>query len=642
MLRIMIWVLTLLWMSWISVCAESSACFMFQSLESDLADGRVDDAEMRVLQLSGDPEATFLTTAGLTRLGRYYLNISNFNLAEHYFYKAFSEDNHCSVFPEDQARLIRIELELGNMSRARLFLGRLLKYFPQYSENAELIAAVKRQGGFTDTCDVFLSGSDAVAYCNQLYENSDYKMVQQFSQDALARKRFFRERPAFLTLLGMSHYLQGQGRKSVDLFSEVLERYAQSPDAAKARFYLGRYYLANGDLDSARLVFERVIARTSPFTPSGYYYLYRVYKAKNNVSGYAPWFQQFKRKYRHTNYFNRLIWDLGWQSWQEGQGANAHRFFSMMSDEASDFYLKAKILYWDAKALEKAGDLSGARALLARCYSRYPMTYFSYRIAESSGLGMKTSISETIPKTPRLDGDMEWWIANNRPDMALNYVRFQYNHTAAKPELISVQRELLFSLAYMYQLTGDYTGGIRVVQDYFSVPHYPYSDAIVPQEYYSILYPMAHWNTVKECARREDLDPLFVLAVMRKESSFKPKVKSRSGAMGLMQIMPATGREIAQKLGMAYPGDEGVMAIETNIRFGTWYLGRLMRSFEGKFELALSGYNAGPGRTRKWIQTFGGEDMDNFVANIQYSETQNYVVRIMEMYWTYRLLYRGR
>jgi soluble lytic murein transglycosylase len=170
-------------------------------------------------------------------------------------------------------------------------------------------------------------------------------------------------------------------------------------------------------------------------------------------------------------------------------------------------------------------------------------------------------------------------------------------------------------------------------------------DEYLPGEndlYWQMKYPKAYEDEVLLLSAEYDMEPALIYSVMRAESLFQPRVYSWAGAVGLMQIMPATGAEIAETLGVSDYETEDLLDYRTNLRFGVSYLSGLMGDFEGEVVYALCGYNGGPGNARKWRRTADEEmEMDEIVENIPFSETRAYVKRILGYYRIYKTLYEG-
>ena len=134
------------------------------------------------------------------------------------------------------------------------------------------------------------------------------------------------------------------------------------------------------------------------------------------------------------------------------------------------------------------------------------------------------------------------------------------------------------------------------------------------------------------------IDPAWVLATIRMESAFRPRARSSAGARGLMQIMPATGRRIANAAGVRYHGSRTLYDPVKNIRLGSAYLRRLLDRMHGNPALASASYNAGPHRAERWLAAGKGLDPELWVEFVPYKETRQYVKRVLE----YRIVYQHR
>jgi soluble lytic murein transglycosylase len=142
-------------------------------------------------------------------------------------------------------------------------------------------------------------------------------------------------------------------------------------------------------------------------------------------------------------------------------------------------------------------------------------------------------------------------------------------------------------------------------------------------------------------AWKKNPDPAFVKAVVRQESAFDPKAISHAGARGLMQLMPKTALRVARQLSIPYSQARLTADPTYNVRIGRAYLLQLLEEYEGSPILALSAYNAGPSRVRRWLKSFGNpngsiEDAIDWIESIPYYETRNYVQRVLENFSVYR------
>jgi soluble lytic murein transglycosylase len=141
-------------------------------------------------------------------------------------------------------------------------------------------------------------------------------------------------------------------------------------------------------------------------------------------------------------------------------------------------------------------------------------------------------------------------------------------------------------------------------------------------------FPVLYRDLIEANAREYGIDPSWVYGVVRQESAFVADARSGAGALGLMQLMPATGRLTGRKLKMKIRNNSALLNIENNLKIGTTYLKEVLQRYRGNQVLATASYNAGPHRVKQWLPD---KDMDAeiWVESIPYSETRNYVKNVM-------------
>jgi soluble lytic murein transglycosylase len=159
------------------------------------------------------------------------------------------------------------------------------------------------------------------------------------------------------------------------------------------------------------------------------------------------------------------------------------------------------------------------------------------------------------------------------------------------------------------------------------------------QGYWQCLYPLGYLDVVRQYAQQRGTDPYLVLALIREESAFAPRAVSPVGARGLMQLMPQTADLVARENKLPPVASAALDTPEANIRLGAIHLADLLRDNNGNLVLALASYNAGKQAVQRWLQRFGFADEIEFVEDIPYNETRNYVKRVLANYERYRSLY---
>ena len=150
-------------------------------------------------------------------------------------------------------------------------------------------------------------------------------------------------------------------------------------------------------------------------------------------------------------------------------------------------------------------------------------------------------------------------------------------------------------------------------------------------------FPLEHEELIKKyneefSLKDYGLDEYHIAAVICTESRFNEKAESKKGAVGLMQILPATGAWAAEKIGMDDYNASSLWKPEVNIKLGCWYLSYLCDMFDGDLKKVFAAYNAGPGNVKDWIE-------DGELVNIEHAETENYLIRIEKRYEIYKKLY---
>ena len=140
-------------------------------------------------------------------------------------------------------------------------------------------------------------------------------------------------------------------------------------------------------------------------------------------------------------------------------------------------------------------------------------------------------------------------------------------------------------------------------------------------------FPIAYADTFITHARRANIPVQWSLAIARQESSFMTDAKSSAGALGVMQLMPATAKQVAAKIGVSYPNNRSLTSPDLNIRLGTNYLGQMLRKFDNNRILASAAYNAGPGRVNQWLNP--DVPFDVWIEIIPFTETRNYVQNVL-------------
>ena len=173
----------------------------------------------------------------------------------------------------------------------------------------------------------------------------------------------------------------------------------------------------------------------------------------------------------------------------------------------------------------------------------------------------------------------------------------------------------------------------RTVPSYFAV-----DIPELPRPYWEALFPKAYWSDLKRFSDQNSLDPYLVASLIRQESEFNPNAISHANAVGLMQLLPSTGKHVAKELKLRHFNPSELYTPTVNLQLGTRYFKTMVDKF-GSFEYALAAYNAGSDRVEDWLSQGKYRDVPEFVESIPFTETREYVQAIVRNSHVYRQLY---
>ena len=152
-----------------------------------------------------------------------------------------------------------------------------------------------------------------------------------------------------------------------------------------------------------------------------------------------------------------------------------------------------------------------------------------------------------------------------------------------------------------------------------------------------VRFPLSFSDKIHENALLQNLNPVILFGLIRRESAFNENARSPVGARGLMQIMPRTGKQIAKDLNERWSGSNSLFNPVQNLKYGSYYYQKLLNQFDGHYALALAAYNAGPHRVKKWLPD-ETVPADIWIETIPFHETRDYVTSVLE----YVLIYQQR
>jgi len=309
--------------------------------------------------------------------------------------------------------------------------------------------------------------------------------------------------------------------------------------------------------------------------------------------------------------------------------ARAARHFEALRQMSSTPITQGRALYWLGRVAEAQGNTPAA-VQYYRDGARHIQTFYGQLAAEKAGQSTITLPADPVP---------------TRADIAA----FEANEVVRALRILGETGETSLFRVFAYQLDDDLPGpeGLALLMDLSRNYGEGFTAMMVgraasqrgflmPERQYPIRIPPG----VPGAAPLE-----FTLAITRQESSFDPRARSGANARGMMQFLPATGRMVARQLGLPY-SDERLWDPDFNMTLGSYHLGDLTNRFGGSMLLTTIGYNAGPARPPQWIARCGDPrggavDPVDFIECAPFTETRNYMMRVMENMQVYRARLNG-
>jgi soluble lytic murein transglycosylase len=502
--------------------------------------------------------------------------------------------------------------------------------------------------------DAAIAASAELEPLRDIIVRQGYKLDLGRAVQLYGARRYSDARAAFVALQGD---VSGDDRELVDLrIAEsdfFLQRYQAAIDGlqpwldrasrqAEARFFhlsalrgLGRDAEFLAQTDALVRDFSDSSWSEEALNNLGTYYI-----LKNDDGMAAKAFDQLFTKFPTGQRADRAAWKSGWWAYKNAEYAGTVRIFegAAASFPRSDY--RPLFLYWSARSHGKLGSGADAESRLRLIVTDYGNSYYGRLAGRHLSRSAQTTITADAipaarhstaarPADPPNASTIRLLLASGLYDDALNELRFAQRGVGSSPVIEA-------TMAWAYHRKGELRRAITLMRRAY--PQHLTSDQALPKEILQVIFPLTYWDLIRKHAAARNLDPYLVAALIAQESTFDAGVRSTANAWGLMQIVPPTGRQLARTLGIRRFTTSMLTNPETNVRMGTLYFSRLVQQFGGTY-YALASYNAGENRVVRWKAERPGLAEDEFIDDIPFPETQNYVKRILGTAEDYRQLY---
>ena len=465
----------------------------------------------------------------------------------------------------------------------------------------------------------------------------------------LSQLRFSKDKK-LITDLGKTYlkslYKERHYRKIINLFNKKILSEKWYLEKEIQLYWLSRAHIKRKDIENGRSTIYKLIRHNpkSKFLPILFDQLASRYLIDSETEKAKFWLQKLIKNFPKHRLFTQSTWLLSWTNIKEKNYEKAIFYLSKgLKTKIYNSEMKAKFLFWLGKSYQKFNKFENARKNYKKLIINYPNTYYGMRLLSSKN-DLKNLFDTKISnqEVPFFEPSQK---LSKRSKTILRRSNFLFDiaeFDQAKDELFSglgkfKNKSLNWNASNLLDKKGYHKEVLRIVANSF-LPKMKKLD-VRDSKIWRLAYPKPYWKLVKEYSSQAGIDPFFALAIMREESHFDTMALSSSKAMGLMQLMPNTAKEVAKKKKIKLPNKEKIFDHIINIQLGIFYLGQIARKFQSELIYTAGSYNAGPHNMKKWLNRFNGIKIDEFVESIPYKETKNYVKRVYLTYKIYKNIY---
>jgi len=460
------------------------------------------------------------------------------------------------------------------------------------------------------------------------------------------------ERPEVQLALAVALRRSGQNKEARKALDALSNSGPLSPEInAERLFNLGELARASDDdegflrnLSDLRQAGPTSLWLQQALLTEGNYYL-----LKPDYDKAIDAYRELQQRFPNAGRASYAHWKVAWLSLRQGRNAEAKAGFEQQIGLYPNSAEVPAALYWRARLAEEDNDPAMARAYYQKLSERFRNFYYGElarrRLREIKAdddpphyalldrvpaINEGASVTLTDPPTDNLRYQKAQLLENGAlVDFAVRELQAAGNED--KGNWVAAET------ARLYQDAGRYDGAIQVFKR--AVPNYFAVDLpSLPRSYWEALFPKPYWNDLKKFSSQNALDPYLVASLIRQESEFNPAAVSKANAVGLMQLLPKVGKNVAKEEKLKHFSPTQLFTPEINLQLGTRYFREMVDKF-GAFEYALAAYNAGSNRVDDWQGQGKYRDPQEFVESIPFTETREYVQAILRNANVYRQLY---
>ncbi len=453
-----------------------------------------------------------------------------------------------------------------------------------------------------------------------------------------------------LKLRGQAFYFLGQNYQGRKWYNTAIKKYNvvvalghQSDYLTRAEYQTAQCYRLKGHLKTATKRFESFVKayEWSELVDDALYALAQIQEKRGNVAAAFKAYTQLIQVAPKSPYADVAGWRIGWQRFDEKRYKESYNAFKGLKENFPGNRYAMGAHFWMAKIRERQNRPALAQELYTQVAKA---NYWYYSARAKAILGLSRSELE-----PRAIPDAELPAQAALPKQANALMKLHLYEDAIAQLSYQIEYgelqtafDTFYALINCYEQTARYDRAREVAEQALQNQTFVHTDTSQTRKLREVLYPRYYASLIGKYAVSYQVDEYLIYAMILEESRYRADAISWAGAIGLMQIMPATGKLLARQLKIRRFRTTMLKQPEINIQMGTKYIAYLNSLFDNNAMLVTGAYNGGPGRMRRWIKSKNIADLDEFVEKIKIRETRLHIKKVINSYDNYVEIYGQR
>ncbi len=615
---------------------EYSAYFYIKNLWEVNPKLAVSEAEHYIAQYRKHAFADSL----LVPLAEFFMKSKKYGKARSYYLKARARGVNRLRNPEFLIAAAEALFKAGNVKGAQKAYRQIIKKYPSKPEVLSLVERLQKN------MPAFVQ-KERFNCLNVYISNKKYKQARRKLEQFIKQKPDAKQLDKARFLLTKIYYLRGSYKTALYGFKNMLKQALGTPEEPHIRIYLARCYRKLGIRGKA---IEEYLKYANRF-PRRRLAAEAVWKCawlaeeQHRPQEALRYYHQVYTRWPRSEFAREACFREGFTWYRLGKYRRADSVFTYIRFKNGPDAEKNRAQYWSALCRETVGDSITGKRLRVELARNMWDDYYTMR----SYLRHKTFLDSSEGYADKLNSAKNplLYYANGissilpKIEAALQLKALlgeSYGKVALNDLRLSLKtKEEWIALAEIYKKFADYGKAYELYdlinRRYFSQVSFVEKTFMLKER-----FPLYYDDVVFKYSKRYGVEPELIWAVMKQESKYKATAHSGANAFGLMQLIPSTARDLAQRIGRKFSNPQQLFNPELNIRLGALYVAQLQRQFSGRKERMLAAYNAGPHRVKRWQKQAGADQLDVFIENIEFAETRTYVRHVLKNYWAYKLL----